>query len=417
MKKLFAALLAVMMIMALAAPAYAADETGTITINGVSESNVYSIYRLLDLESYNYDTGAYSYKVNAAWTGFFATSDALAYVAIDEAGYVTWITGEDDDTVAAFAKIALAYAEDNGIGPVKSSKNDGEFVITPAGSESEKSKGVFSDLELGYYLVDSTMGALCGLTTTNPNASINAKNGSPTIDKQVKEDSTDQWGDSNSLDIGQTVEFRVTINVHAGAQNYVLHDKMAEGLTFSGVSKIERVIPSVSTTTVDPTMYTVKTGAEVSEEEEDEKCTFEVHFSQDLCNELETNDKLIVYYSATLNEKAIIAGANKNTAWLDYGEDHETEPDSTDSNTYGIDIVKTDSQYKLIDGAQFRIYDALTGGNEIPVVLEADGTYRRAMAGEAVLPSWLRTVRPGLTVWTTAPTIWKKPLLLPATTS
>ena len=31
-------------------------------------------------------------------------------------------------------------------------------------------------LELGYYLIDSTMGALCGLTTTNPDASINAKN-------------------------------------------------------------------------------------------------------------------------------------------------------------------------------------------------------------------------------------------------
>lgn len=377
MKKFFSIMLAVMMLLTIAVPAFADGETGSITINGISTDGTYEIYKLLDLESYNTANGAYSYKVNSAWSGFFATSDALAYVAIDDAGYVTWNAGEDDSVVAAFAKLALAYAEANGIAPVKSSLNDGEFVIT--GTE-----GKFEGLELGYYLIDSTMGALCGLTTTNPDASINAKNGAPTVDKQVQEDSlvdasNNGWGSHNTADIGQTVNYQVTISVHAGAENYVLHDKMSAGLTFQGVTKVEHIVPGVSTTTVGTGDYTVKTGADVSDD-----CTFEVVFTKELCDGLETNDKLVVYYSAMLNRNAIVStDGNPNDTWLTYGEDHYSTHDQTTTYTYGIDIIKTDSQNTLLDGAEFKIYDAAVDGNEVAVVLMDDGvTYRRARADE-----------------------------------
>ena len=80
MKKFISILVAAMMIMALIAiPALAAGE-GSITIDNVVEGNVYSIYKILDLESYN-SAGAYSYKVNAEWTGFFSVgSEGLNYV-------------------------------------------------------------------------------------------------------------------------------------------------------------------------------------------------------------------------------------------------------------------------------------------------------------------------------------------------
>ena len=369
MKKLFVTILAIVMIFAMAAPAFAAEnETGSITINNVVAESKYEIYELLDLESYNATTGAYAYKINAEWDEFFATPEALAYVSIDNAGYVTWVNGEDDASVAAFAKLALAYAKANGIAPVKSSATDGDMVI--AGTT-----GTFENLELGWYLVDSNVGALCGLTTTNPNASINAKNGVPTIDKQVQEDSTQQWADQNNADIGQAVYFRVTINVHAGAENYVLHDIMSSGLTFDQVTSID-LISNGATTTVDTAEYEVVT--------DDANCTFEVHFSNDFCDTLETNDKLIVYYQAMLNRNAVIAGeGNPNEAWLEYGEEHYTTHDSTTTYTFGFDIVKTDSQNTLIDGAEFKIYDAAAGGNEVKVVLMDDGvTYRRARADE-----------------------------------
>jgi len=294
-------------------------------------------------------------------------------MSTDADGYVTWATSEDDDTKAAFAKLALAYAKENGIDPVKSSKNDGEFIVTGT-------TGKFEGLELGYYLVDSTMGALCGLTTTNPNASINAKNGIPTIDKQVQEDSTSQWGPSNTADIGQTIEYHVTINVHAGAENYVLHDKMEEGLTFKKLLKVQHLIPSVETHDMDAKYYTLKTGEEMS----DSTCTFELAFTKEMCDKLETNDKIIVTYQAMLNRNATIAGeGNDNTAWLTFGEGGKSNEDTVTTYTFGIDIVKTDSGNKLIDGAEFKIYNADTAGEEVKVVLMDDGvTYRRAREDE-----------------------------------
>ncbi|MBO5402340.1 MAG: SpaH/EbpB family LPXTG-anchored major pilin [Clostridia bacterium] len=372
MKRIIPFILALLLIASLSLTALADGETGSITINGISEDNTYEIYRLLDLESYDVAAGAYSYKANAAWTAFFATDDAKAYMTTADDGYVTWTAAEDDDTKAAFAKLALAYAQTNGIDPVKSSENTGDFVITGT-------SGKFTGLELGYYLVDSTVGALCGLTTTNPDASINAKNGIPTIDKQVKEDSTEQWGAHNTADIGQTVEYRVTINVHAGAQNYVLHDTMDNGITYKAVTKIEHVVPGSVTETLDSDDYTVKTDEDV-----DDGCDFEVHFSAEFCDKLETNDKIIVSYEAMLNRNAVIAGTgNVNTAWLTFGEGNESNEDSVTTYTYGVDIVKTNSQNTLIDGAQFKIYDAADGGNEVKVVLMDDGvTYRRARADE-----------------------------------
>ena len=367
MKKIITIILAAIMLLTLSATAFAAG-TGSITINNITPTSTYEIYCILDLESYNNTTGAYSYKVNSAWSGFFATPEALAYVAIDGAGYVTWTAAEDDDTVAAFAKLALAYAKANSISPVQSS-GTGDFVITGT-------SGKFSNLPLGYYLVDSTVGALCGLTTTNPNASINAKNGVPTVDKQVKEDSTGNWSDTNTAQIGQEVEFRVTINVHDGAENYVLHDKMSAGLTFGEVTKITHIIPGSDEHTTPTDKYDVVTTGLTDD------CTFEVRFTQAFCDSLETNDKIIVYYTATLNENAIIAlEGNPNGAGLTFGEENETTWDETKTYAFGFDIVKTDSQNNLIDGAEFKIYDAATGGNEIKVVKDG-GNYRPATGSE-----------------------------------
>ena len=386
-----------MLVLSLATVAFAEGQVeqpkkGSITINGASNETVYKIYRLLDLESFDKEASAYSYKVNAFWAGFFATEDALKYVAIDKDGYVTWIGGEDDSIAAEFAKLALAYAKENEIEPVKSSENEGEFVITG-------NAGKFSDLDLGWYLVDSNAGALCGLTTTDLDASVNAKNHAPTIDKQVQEDLTGMWGDKNTADIGQIVNFMTIIHAAAGAENYVLHDAMSDGLTFEhnidegrGVTEIKHINSAgVETTLKNGTDYTVKTTDFC-----DNGCDFEIVFSENFVASLKPNDRILAYYNAMLNRHAVIAGeGNANETWLEYGEDHTTTHDLTHTFTFSIDIVKTDSTNKLIDGAEFKIYDAITGGNEVGVVqlmesddktpkLDEDGNimYRRAREDE-----------------------------------
>ncbi|MBR4880321.1 MAG: isopeptide-forming domain-containing fimbrial protein, partial [Clostridia bacterium] len=390
MKKFVSIALTLMLVFSLALTTVAAGE-GSITINGVTEDTEYAIYQILDLESYDKDSGAYSYKVNSAWTAYFETDEAKAYITLDDAGYVTWVAGEADATVAEFAQKALAYAKANDIAPVQSSAN-GDMAV-------EGKTGVFSNLNLGWYLVDSTAGALCGLTTTDPNASINAKNGVPTVDKQVQEDLTGMWGDTNTADIGQVVNFMTIIHVAAGAENYVLHDTMSEGLTFvhdldegRGVTEIKLTnSQGVESTLQAGVDYTVKT-AEFGDD-----CDFEVVFSENFVKTLKANDRIIVYYNAMLNRYAEVGTeeGNPNESFLEYGEDHYTTHDQTKTYTFSLDIVKTDSSNKLIDGAEFRIYDAATGGNEIAVVplMEADNVtpildengnqmYRRARADE-----------------------------------
>lgn len=176
--------------------------------------------------------------------------------------------------------------------------------------------------------------------------------------------------------------------MHAGAENYVLHDQMSEGLTFDKVIKIDRVTTvdgQATTSPVEPSCYTVKVATEEAPLEDG--CTFEVAFSKEFCDTLQNNERLIVYYCAMLNRNALVGPseeqANTNEAWLEYGEENTTTHDQTHTHTYGFDLVKTDSQNILIDGAEFRIYDSATGGNEVAVVLMDDGvTYRRARADE-----------------------------------
>ena len=44
--------------------------------------------------------------------------------------------------------------------------------------------------------------------------------------------------------------------------------------------------------------------------------------------------------------------------------------------------MKTDGDNKVLDGAEFKLYDAKTDGNEIPLVKVSDGVYRFAKGGE-----------------------------------
>ena len=398
MKKLISLLLVLVLVLSLSTTAFAVVgsvtngavvRNGSITITNMVANNTYAIYKLLHLETYDVAAHKYNYTVEEKWADFFTTADALTYFNVEN-NYATWKAAEDDATVAAFAKKAMEYVKkvnsdedpSNNIKPEKSSAVSGD--LTPAGINA----GKFEGLTLGYYLVDSSVGALCGLTTTNPHVNVAAKNAPPSIDKQVKEDSTDIFGYSNTAQIGQTVEFLTIINVHAGAENYVLHDTMTEGLTFNTVGKIIHVIPGVSKEDVPTEFYTVVT------DDLTDGCDFEIRFTNHFTEHLSTNDKVEIYYTAIVNENAKIGDSGDvNKTWLDFGEGNKTTEKETITYTYGIDIVKTDDNDQLIEGAEFKIYDAETGGNEIAVVqsltkTDANGNpvYRLATTGEAGQP-------------------------------
>ena len=367
LRKAFAFVVALVMAIAMipATFAHAEGETGSITINDAVVGQTYTVYQILDLESYNASSNAYSYKATSAWNTFINSDDIKdTYVEVDNQGYVTWKNSAD---AAAFAKLAQKYAKDNSIA------NQGSVTATTATVS-------FTGLDLGYYLVDSTLGTLCSLDTTNPNVVMEEKNEVPTNVKTVEEDSTPgTYGEKNDADMGQTVNFQSTIIAQTGAQNYVFHDTMGSGLTYTGVSKI-----TLNGTTVDASNYTVVT------EGLDDGYTFEVRFTQAFCDTLATGDKIVISYTATLNENAVIAGeGNSNTSKLSYGVSSNTKytPDSkTTTYTWDLDVLKygTGDETKLLSGAEFVLLNKdksqvaiITNGkfsswNDVPSVGEND---------------------------------------------
>lgn len=353
MRKLVSLLLAVVMVLAMVVPTSAAGN-GSITIDNAVVDQTYSVYKIFDLESYDATAGTYAYKTNSTWKSF--AESAATYVIVDQQGYVTWVEGAD---AAAFAKAALAYAKANGISAENTNTADSATVS-------------FTGLELGYYLVDSSLGALCSLDTTNPNVTIKEKNAQPTIEKEVKEDSTGTWGDTNDADITQEVQFQATITAQAGAENYVMHDKMSTGLTFKSVSGI-----TLNDTLVAASNYTVKTS-----DLADSDCTFEIVFTKDFCDTLNANDRIVVSYTATLNANAVIAGSgNPNDVQLTYGDNNSTNWDETVTYTWDMDVFKytlNGQNQQALANAKFTLSKNADGTDPIKLtaVAEQDNTYR-----------------------------------------
>ena len=364
-RKLVSLLLAVVLTLGLTALGYAEGETGSITINDAVVGQTYTIYQILDLESYNASANAYAYKATTAWNNFI-NSDAIkgTYVQVDAQGYVTWKTGAD---AVAFAKAAQKYAKDNSI--------DNQGSVT-----ADATTVSFTGLDLGYYLVDTTLGTLCSLDTTNPNVVMEEKNEVPTNVKTVEEDSTGKYGEKNDADIGQTVNFKSTITAQAGAENYVFHDTMSAGLTYTGVTGI-----TLNDATVDASNYTVVTEGLA------DNCTFEVRFTQAFCDTLKANNQIVISYTATLNENAVIAGeGNPNTSKLSYGDENgptsNVTPDSqTKTYTWDVDVFKytmNGETEKALADAKFTLSKNSDGSNPIALVSEGNNVYRVAKTGE-----------------------------------
>lgn len=337
-----------------------AAENGTITINKAIVNESYNIYKVLDLETYDKVNNHYIYRAASGWETFLdGATDYLE--ARNENGdkYYVWKDGVDKAKAKEFAEKAYKYVKDNN-------------NITPTFTKKATSTSVvFDNLDLGYYLVDSSVGALLHLTTTNPTATVNEKNTlNPNVDKNVLENSTGEYGKENDDIIGSTINYKSTITTGAGYGSYVLYDKMDAGLTFNSNS----VIVKIGDVVVDANNYEVKTNVT--------GYTFVIEFNDEFILKQPKNTNIDVYYTATLNKDAIIEGdGNINETFLKYGNNIETDKKKTITYTYAFEIIKTNKEGVELTGAEFILLDKL--GNEIKVIKDEETkTYRIATGNE-----------------------------------
>lgn len=365
--KIFSVVLALVLVFAMAIPAFAAG-TGTITIDNALSGAKYNIYKILDFAPVEGSTTQGRYTVVTEWADFLAGAGAAYLKTNAETGTIEWNGEETDARKAELAKAAVAYAKEKGIAATatKTAANDGDVT--------------FTDVPLGYYAIDTSLGTICALTNVDNTFNAHEKNEKPDIDKFVQEDSEmnnadEGWGKVNDADIDQVVNYKSTITVGVGATNYVMHDTMEAGLTFNN----DVVVKLADGTVVNAANYTVTVSP-------DDGHTFDVVFANSFIEGLAKGTQFTVYYSATLNENAnIVVDGNDNTVYLSYGEDRtwETAEHKTTTYTWKMDVFKYTGNEQALAGAKFQLLDkdgnaikfSEVAGTAVPTYkVDAEGT-------------------------------------------
>ena len=359
-KKLLAALLAVAMLCAMAVPAFADDNTYTITIN--NPVGTYKAYQIFsgDLEG--------KILSNIVWgTGVTEAGKTDLGSAKDRAATLT-----NDASAKVFAKEVSKY-----LGEASGSYADGKI----------------SGLAAGYYLIkNDTVGDNETYTSfilaVVKDVTVEPKGDKPALEKKVKDandtdGTTTNWQDSADHDIGDDVPFKLTAKIASNFDDYstykfVFHDEQSAGLTF----KPETVEVTVGGTKLNPADYTVETNLT-------DGCTFHVVIN-DLkkISDAAANAEVAVEYKSTLNEHAVIGSAgNPNEAYLGYSNNPHNSNDTTTTPKDKVTVftfkvvankINGDND-KALKGAAFALYKKgqdstwkLVGLNN---ATEADGKY------------------------------------------
>ena len=336
LKRIAALVLMLTLVLALTVSASAAG-TGTITVANPQPGQTYTAYKIFDV-SYNADKSAYSYTIDSS-NEWFEVVKAYADTAVngltltqvnDSTTYV--VTTTDAFSAPSFAAVLRAGVE---------GKNGTQLTLADGTATA-------TGLDLGYYFVTSSTGALCNLTTTDPSVTIHDKNDNP----------FDKVDDKESVDVGEVVNYVVTGKVPdtTGFETYKYEftDKMSEGLTFNNDVKV--YVGGVELTG----NYTLKTGIDAN--------GYDFILDIDVKNlQAQVGAEIEVRYSATVNENAV-AKVEKNHATLEYSNDPTDLTKTTirqdEETVYTAKIVidkyESGNETKKLAGAEFVLYKEVT---------------------------------------------------------
>lgn len=315
-RKLASLLLALVMVFALATTAFATEAgttttTGTITVANPVANQEYKAYKIFDVV-YDAAKEHYSYTIDSTSEWFNTVS---AYATGAHGLTLTQVNGGDTYVVTTgngFSAPDFAVALKAAV--------DGMTGLQLSGDANSVS---VSNLDLGYYFVASSTGALCNLTTTNPTVTIHDKN-----DMHFE-----KTADKTDVEVGQTVNYTVTGKVpdYTGftAYTYKVADTMSEGLTFKKDVKV--MVGGADVTNACTVAYDVDNNAN----------SFTVTVP---VKSYTIGAEIKVTYSAVVNEKAI-AVVSENEAKLIYSND----PTSDTTGTITPPVVKVYSSKIVID--------------------------------------------------------------------
>lgn len=378
-RKILSLLLALAMVFAMAAPAWADDTTttpkGSITIQGTGQGGdkvsvagkTFNAYKILDVELVPDSTGNTGqtsqncfYTVPSEMKDFYQTRYNLTGSEVNFDALVVEKIKEESD-MYAFAAAALAAAK-------TANTEEGASAPTPTGTataDADVASVTISDLPLGYYVIEDAgtatpISALI-LDTTNPDVTVNIKADKPSVDKKIDGDKDTDEGttgdvESNNAAVGDKVPYKVTSNVPdmTGYTKYyfVLNDTLSKGLTFNDdvVIKIgETELTTVAQNTDGTKTYTSKTYQDGEAEstqpdpyyytvtkttnDETGETTVEIVFNNFIQHKGNAGKPITITYSATVNSDAVIGTqGNSNKVTLTYSNNPNVKDDGDPEN-------------------------------------------------------------------------------------
>ena len=348
-RKLASLLLALVMVFALATTAFATEAgttttTGTITVANPVANQEYKAYKIFDVV-YDAAKEHYSYTIDSTSEWFNTVS---AYATGAHGLTLTQVNGGDTYVVTTgngFSAPDFAVALKAAV--------DGMTGLQLSGDANSVS---VSNLDLGYYFVASSTGALCNLTTTNPTVTIHDKNDMP----------FEKTADATDVEVGQTVTYTITGKVpdYTGFTSYTykVADTMSKGLTFNQ-SSITVTVGGVDKTADCTTEKNVGGNAN----------SFTVTIPV-LSQKYTIGAEIKVTYSAVVNKQAV-AKISPNEARLTYSNDpitgttYTTTPTVVNVYTSKIVIDKVEkvaegTNAKKLAGAEFVLYKEVPAGDK-----------------------------------------------------
>ena len=280
----------------------------------------------------------------------------------------------ESSKVIAFSKIATKHVT----GTAKTFTKSGEAAPFSY-------KATLGEADHGYYLVKDTDNKAAALTSpilkvAGCTVNVEAKGSVPTSTKKIKEDSTDQWGDTADLDVGQEAPFKLTGTMPSNIADFTTYkygfkDFISKGFTLrEGFDATDLTVKigdkKITPDTVNVTDITDDThGAEYNGGKQIEIMFTDLKATAKAAGvDLTASSEVTVEYTAKVNEQAVIGGkGNPNKSLVVYQKDvtdgdglGETPEDEVWAFTYQLDTTKVDSanpETKLKD-AQFRLYNS-----------------------------------------------------------
>lgn len=413
-KRLGAVLLAMAMAVSVLCTGALAADTYSITVKSEVSGHTYEAYQVFKgtvatgddkkkvLSDIEWGSGVNSTELveelqstenNPLGTDFSEKNTAADIAAV--------VAGYDSDKIKKFATVVGKHLQTTATG------TSGEF-------DSTKQIYTISGLSAGYYLVkdkDNTVNAENHDAYTNyimevvQNVEVTPKTSVPTVTKKIVEDGTEK--DATTAKVGDVVNFELTGTLPDNYADYTMyqyefHDTLSKGLTYNG--DVEVFVKNGETETkLASTSYTVEPeNRQTTTPSQDTTITVKfadlkkntVTGANNTTVTIGKDSKIIVKYSATLNENAVVGGeGNTNTVKLVYSNDPNgtstgtTKDDKATVYTFQLNVTKVDgtNDTTKLAGAKFKLYYETTEGATVTkhyaVVTTAEGENKDKITG------------------------------------